>query len=75
MDVVPARPATSEECAEFMEAMRRERRKRLHEWLDSDPQLREGFIELSPDLKRLARWVAKLERLAIGMRERTDAAW
>ena len=62
----------ADELRRATEALRREtrelRKRHLREWLDTDPGLRLGFIELSPELKALSRHVAKLERLAIGFR-------
>lgn len=53
----------------------REARKRaMREWLDSDPELREGFIHMSQELTALAARVAKQERLAVGLNERTTRA-
>ena len=46
------------------------RKERLRTWLDSDPGLRDGFIQMDDGLKALDARVKKWERLAIGMRER-----
>ena len=46
----------------------------LRKWLDSDPDLRSGFISLSPELTKFNAHVAKLERLAIGFRTSALAA-
>ena len=52
---------------ELCEAARKER---LRTWLDSDPELRDWFIQMDDWLKALDARVKKWERLAIGMRER-----
>lgn len=46
------------------------RKVALKAWLDSDPALRGEIIEGTPELKRLRAHVDKLERMAIGFRER-----
>ena len=47
-----------------------ERKAKLKAWLDSDPMLRKEIIAGTPELRDLEKHVAKLERLAIGFRER-----
>ena len=48
------------------------RKAALRAWIESDPEVREGLIELDPGLKALAADVAKLERLAVGFRAFID---
>lgn len=54
---------------ELRRATRELRKHTLRRWLDSDPELREGFIALDPELTKLDAHVAKLERLAVGFRD------
>lgn len=53
---------------------REARKQAIRDWLDSDPELREEFIHLSPELTALAARVAKWDRLAVGLSERTARA-
>ena len=46
------------------------RKEAIRRWLDTDADLRPGFIELNDDLKALAAYVHRWERLAVGFRER-----
>jgi hypothetical protein len=57
-----------EATRELRLATRELRKHTLRKWLDTDPDLRLGFIALSPELARLDRHVAKIERLAVGFR-------
>ena len=60
--------------AEARELGRQMRRHTLRSWLDSDPDLRFGFIAMNPELGKLNAHVEKLERLAVGFRTSALAA-
>jgi hypothetical protein len=70
MTIIHGMNSLDDATNELRHATRELRKHTLRSWLDTDPELRDGFIALDPELGRLKLHVDKLERLAIGFADR-----